>query len=130
MKILVGYDGSDASRKALDLAVTHAKAFNGQIVIVASMDKGSAAEQDEIKNKEAELASVKKELEQHGPSCETHLLIRGMSPGEDLVKYAQEKGIEEIILSIQRTSKVGKLVFGSTAQYVILNATCPVVTLK
>jgi nucleotide-binding universal stress UspA family protein len=130
MKILVGYDGSDASRKALDLAVTHAKAFNGQIVIVASMDKGSAAEQDDIKNKEAELASVKKELEQQGPACETHLLIRGMSPGEDLVKYAQEKGIDEIILSIQRTSKVGKLVFGSTAQYVILNATCPVVTLK
>jgi nucleotide-binding universal stress UspA family protein len=130
MKIMVGYDGSKASRKALDLAISHAKAFKGQVVVVASRDKGSEGEQQAINEMSNELEKVKSEIERQGYACETHLLIRGMSPGEDLVEYAQEKGVDEIILAIQRTSKVGKLVFGSTAQYIILNATCPVVTVK
>jgi nucleotide-binding universal stress UspA family protein len=58
------------------------------------------------------------------------LLIRGISPGEDLVRYAIEQKIDEIILAVQRKSKVGKMIFGSTAQHVILNAPCPVVTVK
>ena len=130
MKIMVGYDGSRAGQKALNLAVSHAKAFNGRIVVVASMDSGSSDEQESINRMEELLESAKTQIEQQGAVCETHLLIRGMSPGEDLVEYATEQGIEEIILAIRRTSKVGKLVFGSTAQYVILNAECPVVTLK
>jgi nucleotide-binding universal stress UspA family protein len=53
-----------------------------------------------------------------------------MTPGEDLVDYAGENGIDEIIIGIKRRSKVGKLLFGSNAQYVILKAPCPVVTVK
>jgi nucleotide-binding universal stress UspA family protein len=53
-----------------------------------------------------------------------------MPPGEDLVKYAKENQIDQIVVGIRRRSKVGKLVFGSTAQYVILEAPCPVLTVK
>ncbi|MGW8186758.1 MAG: universal stress protein, partial [Desulfobacterales bacterium] len=57
-------------------------------------------------------------------------LVRGLSPGEDLVQFAKENRIDEIIIGVRRRSKVGKLVFGSTAQFVILNAPCPVVSVK
>jgi len=130
MKIMVGYDGSKVSMKAVDLAVSHALAFDGQIVAVASMDKGTEDELKSIKELEQALQALKYEIEDQGPSCETHLLIRGMSPGEDLVRYAREQEIDEIILAIQRKSKVGKMIFGSTAQHVILNAPCPVVTVN
>ena len=53
-----------------------------------------------------------------------------LTPGEDIVEYAKTNNIEEIILGVVRKSKVGKLIFGSTAQFVILNAVCPVTTLK
>jgi len=53
-----------------------------------------------------------------------------MQAGEDLVKFANENDIDEILIGIQKTSKVGKLLFGSTAQFVILEASCPVVTVK
>ncbi|MEE8415892.1 MAG: universal stress protein [Desulfobacterales bacterium] len=57
-------------------------------------------------------------------------MIRGLSPGEDLVEFAEENEVEEIVIGIRKKSKVGKLVFGSTAQFIILTAGCPVVTVK
>ena len=44
MRILVGYDGSNSSKAALALSKTHAKAFNGDVVIVFSLIGGSATE--------------------------------------------------------------------------------------
>ena len=130
MKIMVGYDGSEASMKAVDLAVTHATAFDGKIVVVGSMEKGTEDELETINAFEQALNRLKDDIQARGLSCETHLLIRGISPGEDLVRYAIEQKIDEIILAVQRKSKVGKMIFGSTAQHVILNAPCPVVTVK
>jgi len=34
------------------------------------------------------------------------------------------------VVGVRRRSKVGKLLIGSTAQHVILNAPCPVVSIK
>jgi nucleotide-binding universal stress UspA family protein len=130
MTIMVGYDSSNACRDALKVAIGHAKAFKTSIHVVASMAKGTEDEQKQISDLEQELKKVKDDVEKKGVSCETHLLIRGLLPGEDLVNYANEKGIDEIVIGVRRRSKVGKLLFGSTAQYVILNAKCPVVTVK
>ena len=130
MKVMVGYDGSDDAKNALQLAVAHAKAFTGKVIAVASMNKGTEAEIQAIGRMEEELEKVKNQVEGRGVACETHLLIHGVTPGEDLVAYAQENSIDEIVIGIRRRSKVGKLVFGSNAQYVILHAPCPVTTVK
>lgn len=130
MKIMVGYDGTQSSKAALNVVISHAKAFSGKVFVVASMREGTEAETEEIKAMEEVLEQVKGRLGNENIPCETHLLIRGMTPGEDLVAYAQENEIDEIVIGIQRRSKVGKLVFGSNAQYVILHAPCPVTTVK
>jgi len=130
MKIMVGYDGSDDCKNALDLAVTHATAFTAKVVVIASMSKGSEEEIQAIGKMEEELEQVEAQVENMGVACETHLLIHGVTPGEDLVAYAQENSIAEIFIGIRRRSKVSKFVFGSNAQYVILHAPCPVTTLK
>ena len=62
--------------------------------------------------------------------CETIMSVRGLEAGEDLVQLADERRADEIIIGVRRRSKVGKIIFGSTAQYVVLNAPCPVVTVK
>ncbi len=130
MKIMVCYEGSGASRSALRVAVKHAKAFGAKLFLVASLEKGTEDEQKVIKDLETELNNAKEKIVKDGIDCETHLLVRGMSPDEDLVQYAKEKGIDEIAIGIRKRSKVGKLIFGSTAQYLILNAHCPVITVK
>ena len=130
MKIMVCYDGSKPSKKAFRLAKDHASAFDGSIIIVSSMTKGTDADKKDIEKVEQELRAMKKEFINEEYSCETHLLIRGLTAGEDLVQFAEEKKINEIIIGVKRRSRVGKLVFGSTAQFVILRAHCPIVAVK
>jgi nucleotide-binding universal stress UspA family protein len=84
----------------------------------------------EVEHATEDLESAKKTVEDDGIACTAKLLVRGMTPGEDIVEYAQEKAIDEIIIGIKRRSKVGKLLFGSNAQYIIIKAPCPVVTVK
>jgi len=53
-----------------------------------------------------------------------------MTPGEQLVTFAKNEKVDQMYIGIKKRSKVGKLIFGSTAQFVILNAPCPVVTVN
>ena len=130
MKILVGYDGTNAAKEALSLAREHAKAFGGTVNVVTSMEKGTENQRDEIEQAERGLEWAKSVFEEHDIFCKTHLLIRGLAPGEDIVQFANENEINEIIVGVKRRSKVGKLLMGSTAQYIILKAACPVVSVK
>jgi nucleotide-binding universal stress UspA family protein len=130
MKILVGYDGSNSGKEALDLAKNHAIAFKGEVDVVTSMIKGTERERKDMDQAKRGLEYAEALFKENNIPCKTHLLIRGLSSGEDLVEFSQENNINEIIVGVKRRSKVGKLLMGSTAQYVILNANCPVVTVK
>ena len=130
MKILVGYDGTNSAKEALNQAKSHAKVFGASVEVVTSMQKGTEAESKFIERAERGLEYAKSFFEDDGIACNTHLLIRGLSPGEDLIEFANENKIDQIIVGVKRRSKVGKLLMGSTAQYVILQAECPVITVK
>lgn len=130
MKIILGYDGSDAAKEALKQARSQTKAFDGKVYVVASVVGGAAKQTHEIEQSRADLTYAEKYLKEKGVLHEPHLLVRGLPPGEDLVQFAGEKKADMIIIGVKRKSKVGKLVFGSTAQYVILEAHCPVLTVK
>ena len=130
MKIMVGFDGSNVSKAALKLAAERAQAFDAQILLVQSMVGGPEVPKRDFENAERELGYQKSQLKDKNIACESLLSIRGLEPGEDLARLAKEQQVGEIILGVKRRSKVGKLIFGSTAQYVILNAPCPVVTVK
>jgi len=130
MQILVGYDGSNAARAAVDIAMRNAGVFGAGVHVAFSMEKGTDSRQKEIAEAESALEYVRSLFDEKGIDCETHLLIRGNSPGEDLVQFAVDNRIDEIVIGVRRRSKVGKLLMGSTAQYVILKAPCPVVAVK
>jgi len=130
MKILVGYDRTGEAGRALELAVRHAKVFGAKVVVLTSRSTGSDEELPDIGRDEALLENAKKMLEEAGVECETHLMIRGKTPAEDLIDFAEDNGVDEIIVGIAKKSRVGKLIFGSNAQYVILHAPCPVVTVQ
>jgi len=128
MKIMVGYDGSDAAEAALNVAIQHARVFQAQLIMVRSLKGGTVTEKIETEYAEEDLGKAKKRVEAEGLACEAHLLPKNLTPGEDLVTFARENGIDEIVIGVRRRSKAGKLFFGSNAQYVILKAPCAVVS--
>jgi nucleotide-binding universal stress UspA family protein len=130
MKILVGIDGSNTAKEALKIALKNAAAFNGELLAVTSMATGTAEESDKIRTATQTLENVKVEAEKASVPCSTHLLIRGNSAGEDLVEFADKHAVDLIVVGIKRRSRVGKILMGSSAQYVILRAGCPVLTVK
>jgi len=129
-KILVGYDGTGTANAALELARDCARAFESKIFVTHSLVGGSETKVEEVKSAEEELQKAENYYEKENIPCETHLLIRGMIPGEDIVQFAKENEMDLIVIGVRRRSKVGKLMFGSTAQFVILEAPCPVLTVK
>ena len=130
MKILVGYDGSRASEKALKLAQNHAKAFNADIYLLTSLEQGPTLQKEDIEKAEDDLENLKRPFKSDGIHCEADVVVSHLSAGEDLVQFIQENKIDEVFIGVKKRSKVEKLVFGSTAQYVILNAPCPVIVAK
>ncbi len=69
-------------------------------------------------------------VETSGLKCDAQQSVRGLSAGEDIVKYAEENEIDHIILGIKKKSRAQKAILGSTARYVILKSPCPVTTTK
>jgi nucleotide-binding universal stress UspA family protein len=131
MKILVGYDGSKVAVEALKLARKHAEVFNAKIVVEKTLAQNYALTYEDVEKAESRLKSVAHELLGNStPPHETYVIISKKSAGEQLVDFAERNNVDEIIIGVGRRSKVGKALFGSTAQHIILNAPCPVVTIK
>jgi nucleotide-binding universal stress UspA family protein len=130
MKLLVGYKGSAIGSDLLKLAVSRLQAYSGEVFLVTSLMGSEQTDADQVQEAEQDLEWAKKYLEEKGITSHTHLLVRGNYPGEDIIQFADEKGIDEIIIGVKNRSKVGKILFGSTAQYVILKSNCPVTSVK
>lgn len=130
MKILAGFDGSNAAREAVAIAKRHAKRFNGEVFVVRFMRESHELHLDDMEKADRELEDLKAGFEKENIPCEIRLKKTGLDAGEELVQFATQKGIDEIVIGVRKRSKVGKLLLGSTAQYVILQAPCPVVTVR
>ena len=130
MKILVGYDGSMVAEEALKLAREHARVFKADIHLLRSLQQGPDLQKEDIEKAESKLDNLKLNFDSDKISCKTHASVTFLTPGEDLVQFAKNNEIDFIFIGVRKRSKVGKLMFGSTAQLVILEAPCPVVTVK
>ncbi len=53
-----------------------------------------------------------------------------MDPAEDLINVAGEVSADFIVIGLRRRSPVGKLILGSNAQRILLDAPCPVLAVK
>ena len=131
MKIMVYSKNIPGDAKAMDIALEHAKAFNGTIDLVAAIENQSNTPEEVVAEVETRLEKTAAETaEQHNVTCTSQLLLTSLPIGEALVNYAEKHGIDEIVMSFKKRSKLGKLFFGSDTQYIILEAPCRVITIK
>ena len=93
------------------------------VFVVNSLHGESRTSDDEV----VEGREATEYVEDHLPNADAHQLIRGNSPQEDLVQFADEHDVEELVIGIRKRSPTGKLVFGSTAQDLLLETPRPTV---
>ena len=131
MKFLVCYDETKEAKKALKVAQEHAKTWKAKLEVVNTITRVEPLKHSAVKKMEIKMeGEVKEILGGDDPPYEVILLLTDLTSGEQLVKFAEDQKIDQIYLGIVKKSKVGKLLFGSTAQYIILHAPCPVVTVQ
>lgn len=129
MNILIAYNGSDEAKAALELAKDYAKIHNSVVHIVTSMEGGPREKLQAITKSKEDLEYAMGLMKASGIDCKGYQISRGLSPGEDIIRYAEEYDIKHIFVGIEKKSRTRKLLLGSTAQFIILRASCPVTTI-
>lgn len=130
MTIVVGYVPRAEGRAALRRAAEEARLRSSRLVVVNSNRGGSGLDDQEAVQHEQELAEVRAALDAEGIENEVRQLVRGMDPAEDLIAVAKETGADFIVIGLRRRTPVGKLILGSNAQRILLEAPCPVLAVK
>jgi nucleotide-binding universal stress UspA family protein len=128
--IVVGYVPKPEGHAALRRATEEARLRGSRLLVVNSHRGGREFDRDDAVQSEADLEAIRRELDEAGVEHEVRQLVRGMDPADDLVNVAEEVDAEFIVIGLRRRSPVGKLILGSNAQRVLLDAPCPVLAVK
>lgn len=129
MTIVVGYVPSPQGDAALVRATREAKR-EGERLIVVNASRSDPLEGDPAIADGARLAQIRHQLDDAGVEYEIHQPLRGSEPADEIVETAAEHQASLIVIGLRHRSKVGKMIFGSTAQKVLLDAGCPVLAVK
>lgn len=128
MSVVVGYVPTPEGEAALEHAIREVRQRGTRLVVV-NTSRGDAlvdqryAQPEQVEVLEGMLDAA--ELE--------HVLlhsIRGRDAAEEILEAASEHRADLIVLGLRRRTPVGKLLMGSTAQRVLLEARCPVLAVK
>ncbi|MBF0552713.1 MAG: universal stress protein [Deltaproteobacteria bacterium] len=132
MKIMLCYGGSNESKQGMIEAEKQARAFHGKVLVVASHVIDDQSYPMRIEPTELGLKGAQAFFDERGIPCQTILAYRDFDDpvGEHLLEIAKEHQVDEIIVGIKNRSRVGKLLLGSVAQFLLLKADCPVLGVK
>jgi nucleotide-binding universal stress UspA family protein len=130
MIIVVGYVLTPEGDAALDAAIAEAKLRDASLYVVHSSKGGSSESQEEVEAYDAANEALTKRLRDEGVAFELHDLVRGNTPAEDVLEAAQEQQAGLVVIGLRHRSLVGKLLLGSNANEILLDAPCPVLAVK
>jgi len=130
MPVVVGYVPTPEGRAALYRAAEECRLRKTRLVVINSNRGGKDLDAEDAARYETELDEVRRRLEAAGVAHEVRQLVRGMEPAEDLIAVAEEVAADFIVIGLRRRTPVGKLILGSNAQRILLDAPCPVLAVK
>ncbi|MGN0065528.1 MAG: universal stress protein [Nocardioides sp.] len=128
--LVVGYVPKPEGEAALRAGIAEARLRGSKVVVVSSHRGGAEFDGAKSEAAEAEMERVRAVLTDSGVEFDVRHLVRGFEPAEDLLSIAEANDAELIVIGLRRRSPVGKLVMGSNSQRVLLDAKCPVLSVK
>jgi nucleotide-binding universal stress UspA family protein len=135
-KLLVAFDGSDPARKAFDVALDMAQKYPSEIHVLAVARPPEFAEEVETK---AVVENAREHLERQFGALKSsamhagvnpHFRIKAGHPAEQIVRDAEEHGIELILLGHRGHGVFERWLLGSVSRTVIAYAHCAVMIVR
>jgi universal stress protein A len=142
-KILVCTDFSENSMPPRQVAIEYAKVFSAELFILHVVNLRFSGYPSLADRVPVEMALVQKHIEE-GIVDELQLLgndsrrdllevsthSRAGDPSEEIIRFAEEKGIDLIVMGTHGWTGVKHMLLGSTAEKVVRSAVCPVLTVR
>jgi len=129
--IVVGYDETEASKRALDRGAEFAKAFGAKLIVtsvapvmVSSRSSGAIDPTDTPDDHRAELDHAREHLQGSGVDVEFQPAIG--EPAETIVELAEERKADMIVVGTREPNVLERLLGESVSQSVSHRAHCDV----
>ena len=127
MSVVVGYIPNEYGEAALDEAFAEAKR-RGTRVVVVNTSKGDA-----LIDKKYVGEQSRTELEHRLSAAPVDVELRqsiGADTADEILDVVREVAAEALVIGIRHRTPVGKLLMGSVATRLLMEAPCPVVAVK
>jgi nucleotide-binding universal stress UspA family protein len=128
--VVVGYVPKPEGEAAVDQGIAEAKLRGTTLVVVNSHRGGGEYDDGASARSDQDLTSLETKLKESGLEYDVRQLVRGFEPAEDLIGIAEDCDAALIVIGLRRRTPVGKLILGSNAQRILLDAPCPVLAVK
>jgi nucleotide-binding universal stress UspA family protein len=128
--VVVGYVPKPEGEAAVERGIAEARLRESQLIVVNSHRGGQGYDDDASTKSQGQLTALQQTLEASGLDYDVRQLVRGTEPAEDLIGIAEDVGADLIVIGLRRRTPVGKLILGSNAQRILLDAPCPVLAVK
>jgi nucleotide-binding universal stress UspA family protein len=128
MSVVVGYIPTQEGEAALTRAIHEARRNQAKLVVVNSSRGDTYVDQRFVPADDAAVLTGR--LNAAGVEHTLLQPLRGHDAADEVLDAATQHGAELIVIGLRRRTPVGKLIMGSTAQRILLQAECPVLAVK
>ena len=128
MTIVVGYVPTPEGEAALTAAIAEARLREQPLHVVNTSRGDSLVDRRFVQ--EQRLQALRSRLDASGVVYEIDQQVRGHEASEEVVDAADRVKASLIVIGLRRRTPTGKLLTGSQAQRILLDAHCPVLAVK
>lgn len=126
--IVVGYIPTAAGEAALEQGVLEARRGGHGLLVVNSSPGHVEVDHNVVRGEQ--LRALEERLSATGLSHEVRQPASGNLPAEEITRAAEDSDAELVVIGMRRRTPVGRLIMSSVAQQVLLEAACPVLTVR
>ena len=128
MTVLVGYVPTPLGEATLRAGVEESRRRTEPLLVV-NMSRDDKLV-DAHRAQSADLDRLDADLAESGVEHEVRRIEHGTDASDQLLEVIEREHPRMLVIGIRHRSPVGKLLLGSTAQRLLLDAACPVLAVK
>ncbi len=128
MTVVVGYIPNQHGEAALKAGLAEARLRGSDLLVVNATRGDSLIDRKYLG--ESGLADLESRLSAEAGVSAAVRQAMGPDVAAEIIRVAGEVDAELLVIGLRRRTPVGKMIMGSVAQHVLIDAPCPVLAVK